>query len=297
MNSISKTTTTMKTTTTTTTRPTNNAYRSRFNLTHHPLPRNASGKSFFDQTREYIQLENYFQDLIDEPGLGILTAAAGVGKTAAIRNLCARLPEPDFKVLYICDTSVSAFDLYRILALELGLSPSHRRAQLLLDLKRTITHWVEQLHCLPILVLDEAQLLSDAFLTELSGFLNFAFDRKTLLTVWLVGLPSLNSRLRMQHHAPLDSRVSARIHLEPLTRDDFAAFTDHALKAAGAREKILTDSAFELFWRSTRGVPRAASKLLRAALRLAHRNNQNLVDDRVISEAIDELVPYQEKKT
>lgn len=285
MNSISKTT-----------RPTIDAYRSRFNLTHHPLPRNASGKSFFDQTREYVRLENYFQDLIDEPGLGILTAAPGVGKTAAIRNLCSQLPEPDFKTLYICDTSVSAFDLYRILALELGLSPSHRRAQLLWDLKRAITHRVEQLHCLPILVLDEAQLLSDAFLTELSGFLNFAFDRKTLLTVWLVGLPPLNSRLRMQHHAPLDSRVAARIHLEPLSRGDFSALIEHALKAAGAREKVFTDSAFELFWRSTHGVPRAASRLLRAALRLAHRNNQNLVDDRIITDAIEELLPYQEKK-
>jgi MSHA biogenesis protein MshM len=288
MNSISKTTTT---------RPTSDAYRSRFNLTHHPLPRNASGKSFFDQTREYIRLESCFQELIDEPGLGVLTAAPGVGKTAAIRNLCSQLPEPDCKTLYICDTSVSAFDLYRILALELGLSPSHRRAQLLWDLKRTITHWVEQQHCLPVLVLDEAQLLSDAFLTELSGFLNFAFDRKTLLTVWLVGLPPLNSRLRMQHHAPLDSRVAARIHLEPLNRDDFAALIDHALKAAGAREKLITDSAFELFWRSTRGVPRVASRLLRTALRLAHRNNQNLIDDRTISEAIDELIPHQEKKT
>lgn len=280
----------------TTTRPKSDTYRSRFNLTHHPLPRDASGKSFFDQTRGYVRLENYFQELLDEPGLGILTAAPGVGKTAAIRNLCTQLPEPNFKTFYLCDTSVSAFDLYRTLALELGLSPSHRRAQLWWDLKRTITHLVEQQHCLPILILDEAQLLSDAFLSELSGFLNFAFDRKTLLTIWLVGLPPLNSRLRMQHHAPLDSRVAARLHLEPLNRQDFANLIDHALKVAGAREKLLSDSAFEILWRSTRGVPRIASRLLRAALRLAHRNNQNLVDDRVISEAIDELIPHQEKK-
>jgi type II secretory pathway predicted ATPase ExeA len=271
-------------------------YRSRFGLIHHPLPRDAAGKSFFDQTRGYRRLEMYFQDLVDEPGLGVLTAEAGVGKTAAIRNLCAQLPEPDFKVLYLCDTAVSAFDLYRTLALELGLAPSHRRAQLWWDIKRAITHLVEEQHTLPLLVIDEAQLLSDRFLVDLCGFLNFAFDRKTLLTVWLVGLPPLATRLRMQHHAPLASRIVARVHLEPLDRGDFMALIDHALEAAGSKQKLLTDSALELLWRTTNGVPRSASRLLRAALRQAHRSNQNLVDDHVLEAALEELAPRREAR-
>jgi MSHA biogenesis protein MshM len=279
-----------------TTRPKADSYRSRFGLTHHPLPRDASGKTFFDQTQGYMQLEMYFQELIDEPGLGVLTAEPGVGKTAAIRNLCAQLPEPDFRTLYLCDTAVSAFDLYRTLALELGVKPSHRRAQLWWDLKRVITHLAEEQHILPVLVLDEAQLLSDRFLVDLCGFLNFAFDRKTLLTIWLVGLPALEARLRMQHHAPLASRVVGRVRLEPLARDDFKALVDHAIKAAGSKDKLLTDSAFEILWRATHGIPRAASRLLRAALYEAHRKNQNLVDDHVLSAAIDELTPPKEDK-
>jgi len=279
-----------------TTRPKANSYRSRFGLAHHPLPRDASGKSFFDQTAGYQHLEMYFQELVDEPGLGVLTAEPGVGKTAAIRNLCEQLPEPDFKTLYLCDTAVSAFDLYRALALDLGLKPSHRRAQLWWDLKRAITHLAEEQHTLPVLILDEAQLLSDRFLVDLSGFLNFAFDRRTLLTVWLVGLPALEVRLRMQHHAPLASRVVGRVRLEPLDREDFKALIDHALKVAGSKEKLLTDSAFEILWRATHGVPRAASRLLRAALYEAHRKNQNLVDDHVISAAIAELTPPKEDK-
>lgn len=278
-----------------TTRTKADSYRSRFGLAHHPLPRDAAGRTFFDQTSGYIRLEAYFQELVDEPGLGLLTAEPGVGKTAAIRNLCAALPEPDFKVLYICDTAVSAFDLYRALALELGLKPSHRRAQLWWDLKRAIVHLVEEQHTLPVLVLDEGQLLSDSFLADLSGFLNYAFDRRTLLTLWLVGLPALTARLRMQHHAPLASSVAARVHLEPLHRDDFAKLIDHALKAAGCKDKLLTDPAFEILWRASNGVPRAASKILRAGLRAAHRQNQNLVDDHLLTTAIDELTPHKEE--
>ncbi len=278
------------------TRPRTDGYRSRFGLQHHPLPREASGKSFFDQTRGYQRLEMYFQELLDEPGLGVLTAEPGVGKTAAIRNLCAQLPSPDFKTLYLCDTAVSAFDVYRALALELGLTPSHRRAQLWWDLKLAITHLVEQQHTLPVLVLDEAQQLSDPFLTDLCGFLNFAFDRRTLLTVWLVGQPVLMTRLRMRHHAALASRVVGRVQLEPLGREDFKQLVEHGLKAAGSREKLLTDEAMELLWRSSGGVPRAASRLLRVAMNHAHRSNRSLVDDECLVAAVEELALTKETK-
>jgi Holliday junction resolvasome RuvABC ATP-dependent DNA helicase subunit len=55
-------------------------------------------------------------------------------------------------------------------------------------------------------------------------------------------------------------------------------------------------SASEILWRASRGVPRAASKLLRAALRRAHQQNQNLVDDHVLTAVIDEIHPKQEDK-
>jgi MSHA biogenesis protein MshM len=277
-----------------TSRPKADSYRSRFGLAHHPLPRDASGASFFDQTASYRRLEMYFQELLDEPGLGLLTADPGVGKTASLRNLCAKLPEPDFKVVYLCDTAVTASDLYRTLALELGLKPSHRRAQLWWDLKRAIVHLVDEQHTLPLVVLDESQHLCDSFLIDLCGFLNFAFDRRTLLSVWLVGLPSLTRRLGMQLHAPLASRLAARVHLEPLEHDDFVALVGHGLAAAGNKNKLLTDSALELLWRASRGVARAASRLLRAALRQAHDRNQNLVDDRALTAAIDELTQPRE---
>jgi hypothetical protein len=87
------------------------APRARFELTGHPLPKNAQGKTFFDKTPGYARLQRAFNQLIDERGLGVLVADAGVGKTAAIRNLCDALPKPDFHVLYLCDTAVSPVDL------------------------------------------------------------------------------------------------------------------------------------------------------------------------------------------
>jgi MSHA biogenesis protein MshM len=276
--------------------PKTNSYRSRFGLNHHPLPRDAAGKTFFDQTKGYKCLEMYFQELLDEPGLGILTAEPGVGKTTAIRNLCANLPEPDYKVIYLCDTAISPSELYRVLALELGINPAFRRAQLWHDLKCGITHLFEEQHILLVLIIDEAQKLSDDFLGDLSGFLNFSFDRKTLLSLWLVGLPALSSRLHMRHHAPLHSRIANQVHLEPLGHDDFIALIEHGLKASGARDKLFTEPAIEMLWRASNGIPRIASKLLRVALQKAHCHNQNIVDNHILQMTIDEIITRLQEK-
>lgn len=262
-------------------------YRKRFGLRGHPLPKDAQGPTLFIETDGYRRLEREFRTLLDDRGLGVLTAAAGVGKTAAIRNLCATLPRPDHRVLYVCDTTVAPLDLYRTLALELGVAPSHRRSQLWMDIKKALVHLVDEQATVPVLIIDEAQHLSDHFLADLSGFLNFAFDSRDLFPMWLVGMPALATHLSMQLHAALTMRVGVHVHLDPLAREDFVAMVAHGLSAVGAKDKLLSDPALEMLFRASHGIPRAASRLLRTALREAHRRDQGFVDEHVVEAAIE----------
>ena len=166
-------------------------YRKRFGLTHHPLPRDVGGDGFYNQDEAYVRLRRVFRWLADEPGLGMLTGEPGVGKTAAIRNLCAELSTPEYRVLYLCDTAVRPTAVYRNLAAALDLSPKRSRDDLWRQLRDTITHMVDVEAIVPVLVIDEAQHLRDDFFVDLASFLNYAFDTRDLLTVWLVGLPTL----------------------------------------------------------------------------------------------------------
>jgi MSHA biogenesis protein MshM len=137
---------------------------------------------------------------------------------------------------------------------------------------------------------DEAHLLSDDFLLELAAFLNFDFDSRDLLTLWLVGLPTLHRRLQMQHHAALAMRIIAPCHLQPrLERMAFVAMIDDALRTAGATRNLLSEPATELLFRACRGLPRLASKLLHAALRVADHRDQAFLDDTVMTTAIADL--------
>ncbi|MBC8422991.1 AAA family ATPase [bacterium] len=263
-------------------------YRQRFGLSSHVFPQDAQGDSYIE-VPGYTRLKRRFDMLCREPGLGALEGDAGVGKTAAMRNLCGQLPRPDYQVIYLCDTAVSPLDLYRQLAVELGVTPSHRRAQLWLDIKAAMLHMVDEQGIQPLLVIDEAQLLGDRFLVDLAGFLNVAMDSRNLVALWLVGQPPLLSVLRMKRHAALASRLAARVRLEPLTdRETFMAFLRQGLEAAGAHSNLFADTAAELLFRASRGVPRRAAWLLKETLMAAHDHDKNFVDDAILEAILDE---------
>src|SRR3546814_2882713 len=78
-------------------------------------------------------------------------------------------------------------------------------------------------------------------------FLNFAFDARDLITVWLVGHPSLAQTLERAPYAALHSRIQVQVKLKPVVeRERFAAFIQHGLKAAGCPHTLLADSGIEL---------------------------------------------------
>lgn len=274
-------------------------YRVRFGLAHDPMPQGASGKTCFLHSADTDAVARHFDWLAAEPGLGLLTGEAGLGKTTLLRHLCDALPAPEHKVVYICDTAATPTAVYRNLAAALGLAPKHRRDALWRQLKAEVRNLIDKQGIVPILILDEAQHLGDDFFVDFSGFLNYAFDRQTLLTVWLCGLPSLRTRLDLQHHKPLRDRIIAPKALRPRTRDELLAMVAHGMKMAGGDVKVFAAPALELLYRASRGVPRTASHLLRIALACAHQRDRDFVDEDTMLAACGELeliTPQQDQR-
>jgi MSHA biogenesis protein MshM len=249
-------------------------WRERFNMSGPPLPRDAAGETFFDQGPHFQRLARVFAWLTAEPGIGVVTGEPGVGKTSAMRHLCRALPLHEHRVVYLGDTTVKPLDLYRMLATELGLRPSPR-AQIVGDIKRALVTLVDERGVVPIVILDDAQALRDDVLHELHGLTSLDFDGREYLTVWLVGHPRLDRRLRLQQHAALAQRVVAYTQLSA-TADPalFGAMLDHALAAAAAPPGLIARDARELLLSASRGIPRLVSHLLRISLILADERGQ-----------------------
>ena len=262
-------------------------YQQHFGLKHAPLG-NQTPELWDDGALSTLQTR--FQWLLDSPGVGLLTGAAGVGKTAALRQITQALNPHRYQVIYLAETDFGRLDLYRSLAWALGVEPAYRRAQLWREIKARIQELADGRQTLPVWIIDEAQNLPPEFFRDFPAFLNFAFDSRDLMTVWLVGHPALAITLDRAPYAALASRIQARVQLQPIIeRERFGQLIDHALQQAGCSHTLLADSGLELLRQASRGLPRHAGRILKTAMQMAVPKGLNHLPDDLLQQAIEAL--------
>jgi MSHA biogenesis protein MshM len=260
-------------------------YQQHFGLKHTPL--GSHGELFDDGPIQ--DLKTRFDWLLENPGIGLLTGEPGVGKTAVLRELSKTLNPHRYQLIYTPETDFGRLDLYRNLALELGIEPAYRRAQLWRDIKTRISELRDSKSCLPVWIIDEAQNLPNEFFRDFPSFLNFAFDSKAMMTVWLVGHPRLKRSLQLAHYEALTSRIQVRASIEPFQEARrFAQLIEHALTSAGCQQTLLSDPGMNMLRQASGGKPRYAGRLLVTAMRLAVDKGLNHLPDDLIQTAIEE---------
>lgn len=262
-------------------------YRQHFGLTQAPF-----GKECRElwNNPQLMDLRRQFEWLLKSPGLGLLTAEPGLGKTAALRHLTQSLNPHQYGVKYMAETDFGRLDFYRQLAIQFNLASSYRRAQLWRDIKDHVTHLATQKNILPVLIIDEAQNLPPQFLRDFPSFLNFVFDSKDYMTVWLVGHTELARTLDRPHNTALATRIQARCQLQPINdRDAFKEFLLSGLAQAGCTATLLSDSGIEILRMASKGNPRKIHHLVVKAMQLATDKKQNHLSDDIVKEAIEIL--------
>lgn len=259
-------------------------YRQHFGIKHEPLGKQSGELYDYGQL---APLKERFEWLLNSPGIGLLTGLPGVGKTAALRTLTEPLNPHRYQPIYLAETDFGRLDIYRALALAIGLDPPHRRAALWREIKAKLLDLVDQKHLLPVWIIDEAQNLPPEFFRDLPSFLNFAFDSRDLITIWLVGHPNLAKILDRNLYEPINSRIHARVHLDPIEqRECFRNLIQHALKQAGCEHPLLSDSGIEVIQQASGGKIRTAGLILRTAMKMAVPKGLNHLPDDLVQEAI-----------
>jgi type II secretory pathway predicted ATPase ExeA len=262
-------------------------YRSLFGLKHDPLGKDCT--KLWDNG-QITSFEKQFRWLLQSPGLGLLTADPGLGKTAMLRQIINSLNPHQYLTYYTCETDFSRVEFYRHLAVLMGLPLSSRRSQLWRDIKNHISKLFTDKNILPILVIDEAQNLSAEFLRDFPSFLNFVFDSKDYITVWLVGHTVLAKLIDRQSNVALSSRIQVRYELKPITDSEaFKNLLAHAFAQAGCKHTLLSDPAIETIRLASKGNPRQAHIIIATAIRLAADKGINHLPDDTVKEAIEML--------
>ncbi|MEN8167764.1 MAG: AAA family ATPase [Pseudomonadota bacterium] len=175
------------------------------------------------------------QALIREGGFALITGDPGSGKSVALRLLAERLGQlRDITVGAIVHPSGNLADFYREMGDLFGveLKPHNRWGGFKALRERWLTH-LEGTLLRPVLLIDEAQEMQPAVLSELRLLSSMQFDSRTLLTVVLAGDARLTSKLRRDELLPLGSRIRSRLAMEYADRNELMACLKHLLVTAG----------------------------------------------------------------
>jgi len=215
-----------------------------------------------------------------------LVGENGVGKNCVLRAVRASVGQTSYRLTYCHNATLGKRDFYRQLCHALGLSPKATAAAVFYAVSNYVQDLGrERLH--PVFVLDEAHLLHQDTLDHLHILLNYDWDRCALLSLVLVGLPELEDRLALRRNRSLYSRIHWRLHLEPLTPEDTAAYVRARLARVGCDRELFTADALAMLHEATGGAMRDIDRLAHLALRLAAAEGLRLVERGPLLAALD----------
>lgn len=173
--------------------------------------------------------------LVREGGFALITGDPGTGKSVVLRLLASRLEAVrELCVGAIVHPSSNIADFYREMGDLFGveLRPHNRWGGFKVLRERWLAH-LEGTLLRPILLIDEAQEMHPAVLSELRLLSSAEFDSRTLLTVVLAGDGRLTHKLRRDDLLPLGSRIRTRLPMEYAATDELMACLKHLLDGAG----------------------------------------------------------------
>src|SRR6202035_815450 len=113
-----------------------------------------------------------------------------------------------------------------------------------------------------VLIVDEAQNLSDEVLEEIRMLTNLETFTEKLLQIILVGQPELEQCLKQPQLRQLRQRLTLRAKTHPLNLEETKSYIDQRLRIAGANGEPIFDSAATVaLFRYSLGIPRIISLL------------------------------------
>lgn len=296
------------------------AYEAYYGLAEPPFSL-APGVRFAFRSRSYAgALDQVRRAIGRREGLVVVTGEVGTGKSMLCRAL---LQESDRRtcVSLVLDPCVGADEILAEMLADFGVlsieDPAWRRlpiprSQLMAMLQRFLASLVP-IGGLAVLVIDEAQHLHPAVLEQIRLWSNVEADGAKLLQIVLAGQPELDELIARPDMRQLKQRVSRRIELTRLDRDEVEAYLEHRLTVAreGGREAPdpgqVRGFAPSGFWRVgfspgavrtiaalSRGIPRVVNLLADRALEVGCERKVRRIDAATVRAAarrLDLLAP------
>ncbi len=267
-------------------------YESYFGFDESPFSITPDPKFIYMSQRHEEALAHLRYGLFETNGFVLLTGEVGTGKTAICRCLLEQLPKI-IDIAFILNPRQTALELVANICDELRIQypDGTTSIKVLIDLlnKRLLENHAQGRRT--ILIIDEAQNLSDEVLEQIRLLTNLETSKHKLLQILLVGQPELQEMLARPLMRQLTQRITARYHIAPLSQVETAAYIRHRMWIAGVQRPIFSGPAIDKIHRLCNGTPRLINIICDRALLGAYAKNSDAVDAAIVTQAAREILP------
>ena len=219
-----------------------------------------------------------------------LTGEVGTGKTTLCRLVLEQVPE-NTRVALILNPMLSPPELLHAICAELEIDTTDA-GDSLQKLQDRLNRYLLERHAegeRVVLMIDEAQNMSREALEQVRLLTNLETATDKLLQIILLGQPELRTLLARNELRQLAQRITARYHLDPLSRSESEQYIRHRLAVAGAPRCPFAKDALKALYEASDGVPRLLNIIADRALMAGYAHELERINARVVREAAREV--------
>lgn len=236
-------------------------------------------------------IENFcwrIENLVMDGGFAMITGPVGIGKSVALRWLSHRLEQlRDVRIMEMTRPKSGITDFYRELGdgfgVDLRISNKWGGYQALRD------KWIDHISSTlfrPVLIIDEAQEMPTAVLSELRLMTSNKFDSQSILTVIFGGDDRFPDRFRTPDHAPLASRIKTRLVLGLRSKAQLSETLEDLIKLAG-NPTLMTKELIAILAEKSMGNHRSLVQMAEHLLFEGLHREQAQLDESLFFEIFD----------
>jgi general secretion pathway protein A len=264
-------------------------YLDYYGLSEPPFDITPNPRFLFFSAKHREAFNHLLYGIRERKGFVQLTGEVGAGKTTVCRSMLDQLGS-SFETALILNPVLDAQQLIKAIAMEFGLNVRGLdRLETVAALNDFLLGLVEKQRD-AVLIIDEAQDLTDELLEQVRLLSNLeTYDRK-LLQIVLMGQPELRHRLNHHKLRQLRQRITVRYHLRPLKMGEVANYIQHRLQVSGAKgSPYFSAPAIWRIYRYSQGIPRLINAICDKCLLAGFVQQRETIDYRMVGIAIKEL--------
>jgi len=226
--------------------------------------------------------------VLDNKGFLLLTGDVGTGKTTLINSLVQSLTD-DIICTSVPDPSLSKLDFINYIASSFGIDQEFlSKGAFLIQFKKFLLDSHER-NKKVLLIIDEAQLLSQELLEEVRLLSNIEKTSTKLINIFFVGQNEFNEILNQDQNRAVRQRLTLNYNIDPLTPDETEAYIKYRLKVAGATRSLFDQPAIQEVFMYSGGFPRRINVICDHALLSGYVKDSEIINAGIVQECAKEL--------